>query len=513
MVTSSSRRTRLLLIQCRRLALAVLCLHLLQNCRARHGELSAVAMTFPDQAMELSPDEASAVYEVFEAVNNEVLWRHEYPTNLCVEGPHGLVCAADEQNILHVVELNIGWVSEANNNVKCGPHAAISPALTRFPFLRKLFFYSCFISDEVMLPSFLWRLGSSVEELVFLRNEKLVGGLSGAIANLTNLKRVIFADNMAFGGAIPEQLGLLSGLEQLVLSRNDHIGELPRSFNMLKRLRVLDLSWNSLQGAIPSSVLNSMEMLQKLDLSHNNLSSTIPDSISKASSLQLIDLSWNNLSGPLPDASLGKLVHLRVLQLSYNSFQGSSLPTAMWTRLGRVMAIGIAQSGLVGKIPESLGKVKRLRSLNLSANQLEGPIPGSLEDLHSIFEMDLSGNRLQGLFPFSAGFIQRMGSNLKVGNNDGLCRRPGQLLNVSFPLEYYISSAHMGGSTLAGPLPECSALELAQSNYHEALPSSSQHGAITYDTSEAATAVWISIMTRMLPCALATLSYLVVVTP
>ncbi|KAI5067590.1 hypothetical protein GOP47_0018118 [Adiantum capillus-veneris] len=432
-VLSSFRRSA-----CYNLHVAMLCCAFLLSLISSGCQHHAAAWT-GEQMM--SPDEAQAVYEVLEAVNNDVAWRQLYGAppgaedeiNLCLEGPHGLVCGADEHNVLHVVELNLGWLSDATNNPRCGPNASFSPALTRFPYLRKLFFYNCFShsATKLMLPPFLWALGSSLEELVFLRNSMLVGGLPENIANLVNLKRLIWVGNNALQGTIPEKLGELMMLEQLVLSRNRHTGGIPKTLGSLRKLRVLDLSWNSLEGSIPIGLASAMAELQKLDLSHNELSGSIPLSVGEAFSLELLDLSWNKLSGPLPDGAWVNLRYLRVLEMGHNTFNGSVLPKRMWGCMWKLIDVGMAEAGLTGPIPEAMGQMKSLRYLDLSGNGLEGEVPASLEQgLPSIFEMDFSGNRLQGMLPFSAEFVERMGQNLRVGGNDGLCRS-NYVLNVS----------------------------------------------------------------------------------
>ena len=60
--------------------------------------------------------------------------------------------------------------------------------------------------------------------------------------------------NLGLTGTIPPQLGNLSFLMSLDMSRNNFYGELPHELIRLSRLRVLSLGINMLSGNIPSWV-------------------------------------------------------------------------------------------------------------------------------------------------------------------------------------------------------------------------------------------------------------------
>ncbi|GAV69377.1 Pkinase domain-containing protein/LRR_1 domain-containing protein/LRRNT_2 domain-containing protein/LRR_4 domain-containing protein/LRR_6 domain-containing protein/LRR_8 domain-containing protein [Cephalotus follicularis] len=79
----------------------------------------------------------------------------------------------------------------------------------------------------------------------------------------------------SLSGAIPESFGTINYLQVLNLGHNMLTGEIPDNFGDLKVIGVLDLSHNQLQGSIPGS-LGSLSFLSDLDLSNNNLSGPIP---------------------------------------------------------------------------------------------------------------------------------------------------------------------------------------------------------------------------------------------
>ena len=85
------------------------------------------------------------------------------------------------------------------------------------------------------------------------------------------------------------------------------------------------------------------------------------------------------------------------------------------------MALSMANAGLLGPIPDSLGRLGNLSVLSLQGNQLSGAIPEGLGKLEHMYHMDLSRNRLSGEIPFTPAFVQKLGGNLDLSNNTGLC--------------------------------------------------------------------------------------------
>ncbi|XP_009345903.1 probable LRR receptor-like serine/threonine-protein kinase At2g23950 [Pyrus x bretschneideri] len=105
-------------------------------------------------------------------------------------------------------------------------------------------------------------------------SQSLSGTLSGAIANLTNLRQVL-------------------------LQNNNICGKLPSELGTLPKLQTLDLSNNRFSGLVPDSLAH-LNTLQYLRLNNNSLSGPFPVSLAKIPGLAFLDLSYNNLSGPIP---------------------------------------------------------------------------------------------------------------------------------------------------------------------------------------------------------------------
>ncbi|XP_043703625.1 piriformospora indica-insensitive protein 2 [Telopea speciosissima] len=367
-------------------------------------------------------DEQESVYQVLEAINSDIDWRSLFPDDFCVSAPHGIVCEyfSDENDTVtpHITELNFGSVSDYSPNPPCSFNSTLSPLLSSFTYLRKLFFYQCFTETMVSFPWFLSTLGSTLEELVFIDNPSLVGTLSGNLGNLTRLRRFILSGT-SVSGAIPDEIGGLLELQQVTISRNCFHGIVPQSLGNLKKLKVLDLSYNGLEGNLPESI-GKMTELVKLDLGSNHFDGGIPESLVGLQELEFLDLSYNRFGNFGIPLFLAEMPSLREVYLSGNPL-GGQIPE-IWEKLGGILGLGLSGLGLVGKIPASMGVfLRNVCFLVLDQNKLEGTVPDEFGLLESVHEMNLENNKLSGKLPFSANFSARIRGKLKLAGNPNLC--------------------------------------------------------------------------------------------
>ncbi|ERM98843.1 hypothetical protein AMTR_s00216p00012980, partial [Amborella trichopoda] len=79
-----------------------------------------------------------------------------------------------------------------------------------------------------------------------------------------------------------------------------------------------DLSWNSIEGAMPLEI-GLLSCLETLDLSGNQLRS-IPFSLGNLSHFKEFDLSYNQFNGTIPHF-LGSLSSLEAIHLTGNEFR------------------------------------------------------------------------------------------------------------------------------------------------------------------------------------------------
>ena len=271
-------------------------------------------------------------------------------------------------------------------------------------------------------------------------------------------------------GPIPPELGNLTSLTRLRLSRNELSGAIPPELGNLTQLQRLDLSDNELSGVIPPE-LGNLTQLHLLHLSDNELSGCVPDGLrgvvtSDGSDLDLplcdepgtpralqlpvlvalynatdganwrFSANWlsdrpigewhgigtdssgyvthlylqeNQLSGQIP-AELSSLTSLRVLYLRNNELSGP-IPAALGS-LTTLEQLWTQDNELSGPIPAELGSLTNLQILYLQDNALSGPIPAEFASLTSLWELDLRGNRLEGCVPNALRGMLHLGFGL-----------------------------------------------------------------------------------------------------
>lgn len=123
------------------------------------------------------------------------------------------------------------------------------------------------------------------------------------------------------GLTVPIEIGGLTGLEYLILSKHNLSGKIPSEFGKLRNLHALDVHGNSLSGTIPKE-LGQLQSLKWILLNNNELSSSIPEEIGNLSNLVFGDFSQNKLTGSLP-SSFVDLPYLQGLDISQNSIVGN----------------------------------------------------------------------------------------------------------------------------------------------------------------------------------------------
>lgn len=271
----------------------------------------------------------------------------------------------------------------------------------------------------------------NLESLRFLSvaSNHLDGALPETIGNLQTVHLVDLHDNR-LSGSIPSEIGGARVLRYLNLSRNRFEGPIPRGMEDLSGLDKLLLSDNpTLRAATIPSFLARMNALRHLDLSNTNRIGPLPDWLGETE-LTHLNLDDNHFTGPIPEGLLrqpalvelslrrnelngiipnpgrrGKIWHLH---LEGNRFEPQPFPD--WLRYVIVMNLSlsglngvlplwlgdmtdlyrleISDSELVGGIPESFGRLKRLRSVRFADCGLEGEIPAQIMDLRLLNDAD-----------------------------------------------------------------------------------------------------------------------------
>ncbi|CAN4104461.1 unnamed protein product [Withania somnifera] len=177
-----------------------------------------------------------------------------------------------------------------------------------------------------------------MEKLVLSSNE-FTGALPATLAKLTNLTDLRISDNN-FTGKIPKFISSWSKIEKLHIQGCSLEGPIPSAISSLtslldlrisdlksgqsgfppldnlESLKVLILRKCLIHGEIPEYI-GDMKKLKALDLSFNSLSGEIPSSFEHLSKVDFMYLTGNKLTGPVPGWILSRNKNVDV---SYNNF-------------------------------------------------------------------------------------------------------------------------------------------------------------------------------------------------
>nr|DAD37705.1 TPA_asm: hypothetical protein HUJ06_008346 [Nelumbo nucifera] len=366
------------------------------------------------QSIDMDPVETETLFKIMETMSSDRNWRVSNP-HPCKPGSSwpGIECKTGEHNRLYVSRLDFGTPP----NPTCKATATFPSEIFDLPYLQSVFFFHCFYHTRttISLPQHSIST-SSLQQLSLRSNPALVGPIPPQLSALKSLQVLTLTQNHLVGG-IPEEIFTLTSLIHLDLSYNFLTGTIPNLLGSLKNIEGLDLSYNLLTGPIPDRI-GQLGLLQKLDLSSNLLTGGIPDSIENLNFLVFLALSNNRLTGKFPEG-LAKLESLEYFIMDDNPMF-VPLPHELG-RLVKLQELRLANSGYSGNIPQSFSQLLNLSTLSLQNNRLIGEIPVGLTGLSHIYHLNLSRNKLSGVVPFDPLFLKRLGRNLDLSGNPGLC--------------------------------------------------------------------------------------------
>ncbi|KAI3465885.1 hypothetical protein Pfo_022548 [Paulownia fortunei] len=373
----------------------------------------------------MDPPELETLFKIMETLSSDQNWRVSHP-NPCQPGSswHGIECKiAGNDNLFHVTRLDFGTLP----NPGCKNTATFPSEIFQLPHLESIFIFQCFthtptrISVSSNNPSI-----SPLQQLSLRSNPALIGSIPTQLSSLRSLQILTLSQNK-LTGQIPVEIFSLSSLIHLDLSYNMLTGTIPLEVCNLRNLVGLDLSYNRLMGPIPSAI-GELGILQKLDFSSNSLTGSIPESIQQLHSLNFLALSNNRLSGTFPRVLTG-LQNLQYFLMDDNPMF-VSLPLELG-QLKKLQELRLSNSGYSGTIPSTYSELMNLTTLSLQNNRLSGEIPDGFGNLSHIYHLNLCRNFLDGVVPFNSGFLRRLGRNLDLSGNPGLCLSPSAAYGVN----------------------------------------------------------------------------------
>lgn len=237
-------------------------------------------------------------------------------------------------------------------------------------------------------------------EILVLGGNELSGAVPLEIGGLKLLKQLILSSNKLT--SVPPEIGQMESLVDLSLNENA-LTEIPSGIGQLKNLKDLNLSRNRLTAVPPE--IGQMESLQSLSLGNNDLtSSSIPPEIGSLRNLRFLSIGWNALNS-IP-AAIMELSDLHDLWLSSNQLSGE-IPPGIGQMTGLRQLI-LQTNQLSGEIPPEIGRLKNLETLLLNVNQLSGEIPPEIAQLRSLQRLMLHQNQLTGSIPREIGLMDSL---------------------------------------------------------------------------------------------------------
>lgn len=228
-----------------------------------------------------------------------------------------------------------------------------------------------------------------------VRGEDVVVGVD---CGQTSSPRRIVLRQLNITGFVPPEIGLLTKLETLDLSRNSISSTsatqpLPSEFTQLSALKVLNLEDNAIYGGIPS-FLGSMTSLMQLILKRNTFTGTVPPSFQKLSDLIVLNMEDNLIGGDL--RQFRGLRNLEALLLGNNQLTGQ-FTEDVFLSWPQILVIDIGDNKLTGSLPGELFALSNLAILDIHGNQFSGEIPhfisvNSKMRFLAMHENNLTGN-------------------------------------------------------------------------------------------------------------------------
>ncbi|BFI30029.1 hypothetical protein MPTK2_3g08380 [Marchantia polymorpha subsp. ruderalis] len=272
-------------------------------------------------------------------------------------------------------------------------------------------------------------------------------------------------------GTLGPSLGKLEYLEDLDLSHNFLLSELPVEWGRLQRLQTLNVNDNFLFGGVPAeygnmsslrvlyigvqgwffdgSIPEELGMLSELEVlalgtlfnfdakqdyypyRSNKMRGPIPKSIANCTKLWYLDFFGNNnLTGPIP-REYGQLVNLEYLSFEQNNFTGS-IPSELGN-LTNIKFLHLGNNALEGEFPVELAWLSELEFLNVGTNFLTGSfLTVESTSWSRLDKLLIDGNNFRGGFPRAVLAMTALTQFYMFNNefNGSLPENLGQLANL-----------------------------------------------------------------------------------
>ncbi|XP_058111893.1 receptor-like protein 7 [Magnolia sinica] len=250
-----------------------------------------------------------------------------------------------------------------------------------------------------------------------LSGNQLEGLVPRSLANCKMLE-VLNLGNNQINDTFPSWTEALPLLRVLVLKSNKFHGPiiLSQTNQSFPMLQIIDLSFNSFMGALPSNMFENWKAMMDEDKSQSFLHRTLSGGMKMIYYQDTVSVMIKGL-----DRELTKILSIfTTVNFSNNYFQGD-IPKSIGI-LKSLHLLNMSHNSFTGQIPTSLENLEVLESLDLSQNNISGEIPWQLTKLTFLSVLNLSRNHLVGSIPQSKQFFTF--TNESFQENSRLCGPP-----------------------------------------------------------------------------------------
>jgi Leucine-rich repeat (LRR) protein len=283
---------------------------------------------------------------------------------------------------------------------------------TKIITLLSFFFYfsansQVIESDSIALVAFYNATGGPdwTDNSNWLSNSP-VGEWHGITLSDQRVTRITLYNNN-LSGALPAEIGNLTGLERIAISSSFLSGEIPVEIGQCTELTFIDFSGNVLTGSFPQEISNCQK-LKEIIVYQNQFSGSFPTVLLGLPELSRLELGDNNFSGELP-AALSNATLLRSFTIDRNDFTGQMVSLKNLTEMVEVHLRG---NNLHGDIADIFNYSPNMYYLSLGDNHFTGCVSDTFFNPTKLQFFDFPNNDFDCVGDFShfadTGVIKRL---------------------------------------------------------------------------------------------------------